>query len=259
MPDGKSIISGWSDGKIRSFTPQTGRLIFAIENAHSVQFAGGSSSQGVSSILGYHADSPRIVSGGFTGEIRVWKLTKSCQILEKNLKEHKAKVTCIEMICGDTICDTTIRRCVSSSNDGSCIVWDITAGTRLVCVFESTNFRSVAFSLDGGSQFVAIGTDGKIYYYDTFNGELLRELMVDDGTSLECMNLMCNEKFVIGKSDGSLVMYDYDQGSIECSGKWIGGDITAVGAVCLSSGVSSAVVVVTGSADGALNFWSTTV
>jgi hypothetical protein len=35
MPDGKAIISGWADGKIRAFTPQTGKLKFEIVNAHN--------------------------------------------------------------------------------------------------------------------------------------------------------------------------------------------------------------------------------
>lgn len=34
-PDGKSIITAWNDGIIRSFTPLTGKLIFAIYNAHN--------------------------------------------------------------------------------------------------------------------------------------------------------------------------------------------------------------------------------
>lgn len=33
--DGKSIISAWNDGIIRSFTPLTGRLQYAIMNAHN--------------------------------------------------------------------------------------------------------------------------------------------------------------------------------------------------------------------------------
>ena len=34
MGDGKSIISGWSDGKIRAFYPQSGKLMYAINDAH---------------------------------------------------------------------------------------------------------------------------------------------------------------------------------------------------------------------------------
>lgn len=33
--DGKSIVSAWNDGVIRAFTPLTGKLIYAIPNAHN--------------------------------------------------------------------------------------------------------------------------------------------------------------------------------------------------------------------------------
>lgn len=34
MNDGKSIISGWNDGKIRAFLPQSGKLMYVISDAH---------------------------------------------------------------------------------------------------------------------------------------------------------------------------------------------------------------------------------
>ena len=34
MNDGKSILSGWNDGKIRSFYPQSGKLMYLINDAH---------------------------------------------------------------------------------------------------------------------------------------------------------------------------------------------------------------------------------
>eukprot|EP00484_Ammonia_sp_Unknown_P003176 CAMPEP_0197072402 /NCGR_PEP_ID=MMETSP1384-20130603/210079_1 /TAXON_ID=29189 /ORGANISM="Ammonia sp." /LENGTH=454 /DNA_ID=CAMNT_0042511219 /DNA_START=52 /DNA_END=1413 /DNA_ORIENTATION=- len=38
--DGKSIISGWNDGKVRAFYPETGRLMYVIHDCHS-QVKGG--------------------------------------------------------------------------------------------------------------------------------------------------------------------------------------------------------------------------
>jgi hypothetical protein len=37
MPDGKSIITGWSDGKVRAFTPQKGKLLYIIKDAHALK------------------------------------------------------------------------------------------------------------------------------------------------------------------------------------------------------------------------------
>jgi len=36
MSDGKSIVSGWSDGNARAFTPQTGTLLYMIDGAHKL-------------------------------------------------------------------------------------------------------------------------------------------------------------------------------------------------------------------------------
>lgn len=66
MQDGKSIISGWNDGKIRAFLPQSGKLLYAITDAHIL---------GVSAIT-TTSDCSRIISGGSEGEVRVWKIGK---------------------------------------------------------------------------------------------------------------------------------------------------------------------------------------
>ena len=62
--DGKSILSGWNDGKIRSFLPQSGRLMYAINDAHN---------HGVTAIGGT-SDCQKIVSGGMEGEVRIWRI-----------------------------------------------------------------------------------------------------------------------------------------------------------------------------------------
>lgn len=33
--DGKTVLSGWNDGKIRAFLPQSGKLLFAVNDAHN--------------------------------------------------------------------------------------------------------------------------------------------------------------------------------------------------------------------------------
>lgn len=37
MPDGRSILTGWTDGKVRSFTPQSGKLLFIMKDVHSAR------------------------------------------------------------------------------------------------------------------------------------------------------------------------------------------------------------------------------
>jgi len=71
MQDGKSIISGWSDGKIRAFLPQSGKLLYVINDAHN---------HGCTSVTAT-TDGERIISGGAEGEIRIWRISKQTQVM----------------------------------------------------------------------------------------------------------------------------------------------------------------------------------
>ncbi|ELK31845.1 WD repeat-containing protein 16 [Myotis davidii] len=108
MRDGKSIISAWDDGKIRAFAPETGRLMYAINNAHRI---------GVTAIS-TTSDCKRIISGGGEGEVRVWQIGCQTQKLEEALKEHKSSVSCIRVKSNN-------EECVTASTDGTCIIWDL--------------------------------------------------------------------------------------------------------------------------------------
>ncbi|GFH24774.1 uncharacterized protein HaLaN_22628, partial [Haematococcus lacustris] len=55
--DGKSIVSGWSDGKIRGFAPQSGKLLYTINDAH----------QKAVTAIACTSDSNKIISGGEEG------------------------------------------------------------------------------------------------------------------------------------------------------------------------------------------------
>jgi WD40 repeat protein len=57
MPDGKLILSGWSDGRIRAFLPQSGKLLYGINDAHI---------KGVTAIKPNY-DCNKIISGGQGG------------------------------------------------------------------------------------------------------------------------------------------------------------------------------------------------
>lgn len=50
----------WNDGKIRAFTPETGRLMYVVEHAHSM---------GVTAVA-TTSDCKRIISGGGEGQVK---------------------------------------------------------------------------------------------------------------------------------------------------------------------------------------------
>lgn len=76
--------SGWDDGKIRAFTPESGSLMYQIENAHK---------SGVTAIA-TAGDQKHIISGGGEGEVRVWEVSGTGKKgsmtgkLKGSIKEH---------------------------------------------------------------------------------------------------------------------------------------------------------------------------
>ncbi len=91
--DGSSVITGWSDGKIRAFGPQSGRLQYTINDAHQ---------NGVTALAVTDEDNTegdfRIISGGGDGQVRIWKITRYTQNLEIAMKEHKGTPSVLKLI-----------------------------------------------------------------------------------------------------------------------------------------------------------------
>ena len=118
MRDGKSIYSGWHDGKIRTFLPQSGKLLYCINEARI----------NVVTVITATNDCRKIVSGGMNGEIRIWRIIPYQQKMEASLKEHRARFWNI-------IINSRNDKAFSASSDGSCIEWDISNYTRVSCLF----------------------------------------------------------------------------------------------------------------------------
>jgi len=74
--------------------------------------------------------------------------------MEGSLKEHRGRVSDIKINKADT-------QAVSSSYDGSCIIWDIINNTRVMCLFESTMFKRVLYH-SYNSQVPTTGSNTKI-------------------------------------------------------------------------------------------------
>ena len=76
LQNGQSIISGWSDGKIRAFGPQSAKLLYTIHDAH----------QGAVTAISGTPDSTRIISGGEEGMVRMWAIHPHSQVMEASMK-----------------------------------------------------------------------------------------------------------------------------------------------------------------------------
>ncbi|KAG2446088.1 hypothetical protein HXX76_000688 [Chlamydomonas incerta] len=210
--DGSAILSGWSDGKIRAFGPQSGKIIFTINDAH----------QKAVTAIASTADSSRILSGGEEGMVRVWRIGRTSQTLEASMKDHKGSVNCIRIKgSGD--------ECVSASSDGSCILWDLHTFKRRTSLFANTFFKSVVYHPDE-SQLVTAGTDRKITYWDAYDGNAIR---IIDGSDLDEVNALAvdrdGEALVSGGGDKLVKLWGYDEGHCYFVGVAHSGAITGVG------------------------------
>ena len=213
-PSGGTLISGWNDGKIRAFYPETGRLKFVIPDAHTDR---------VTSLVVCGSDnvSPwKLVSGGAEGRVRVWNISSSHQALVASLKEHRGAVNCLRI-------NRDATQCISASADGSCIVWDLERYVRIMAFFEPNVFESVLYHPDE-SQMLTCGTNHKITYWDATDGQAIRviEGAEDMMTSLDVEST--GEFFVSAAADKILKVWHYDDGIPVAYGRGHSGKIKAV-------------------------------
>ena len=194
--DGKLIISGWSDGKIRAFGPQTGRSVWSITDAHP---------KGVRAVA-CTSDSKYVISGGRDGAVRVWSLGPESQTLIASMKEHKGAVNRI------AVRYSADDECVTAAADGTCVVWDLTTMKRRLALQSNCDFKSVCYHPDD-SQLVTVGSDRKITYWDTFDGQPIRVL---DGSENHGMTSVATDGqgtlMVVGAEDKQVKIFKYDEG-----------------------------------------------
>ena len=229
-PDGKAIISGWADGKVRAFTPQTGRPLWTIEDAHP---------GGVTALV-MTSDGKRLVSGGEGGHVRVWSVERSVQRMLSSMKEHQQRVNAI-------VLDGSDEQCISASNDGSCIVWSLTRYARLSCLFSPTQFKSLCYHPEF-AQLLTSGSDRKLMYWDVVSGEAIR-VMEGGGATVTSVDVSNDgEVFVSGGEDRLVRVWEYDRGVSAWVGTGHAGVITHVrlspdGETIVSAGDEGAVLV----------------
>ncbi|XP_028829346.1 cilia- and flagella-associated protein 52 isoform X2 [Denticeps clupeoides] len=232
MQDGRSIFSAWNDGKIRIFTPETGRLILIIHNAHSM---------GVTAIAGTR-DCRRIISGGGEGQIRVWEILQRSYRLVETMKEHKASVNAIKIKSND-------KECVTASSDGACIIWDLVRFVRNQMVLANTLFRGVCYHPEE-FQIITCGTDRKIGYWEVYDGSAIIELEGSLSGAINGMHVSHDgNHFVTGGDEKLLKVWNYMKGTVSNIGTGHSGSITAIKICCNNKHIIST------SADGAVLRW----
>uniref|UniRef100_A0A8B9LUC0 Cilia- and flagella-associated protein 52 n=1 Tax=Astyanax mexicanus TaxID=7994 RepID=A0A8B9LUC0_ASTMX len=230
--DGHSIYSAWNDGKIRMFTPESGRLKLIIHNAHSL---------GVTAIAS-GKDSNRLISGGGEGQVRVWEIMQDSYRLVASMKEHKASVNAIKI-------KSNGQECVTASSDGACIIWDLVRFVRNQMVLANTQFQTVCYHPEE-YQIITSGTDRKIGYWEVFDGSAIRELYGSLTGAINSMDISQEgEHFVTGGDEKLIKVWHYTDGDVTHVGVGHSSSISSI-RICPNSKV-----IISTSTDGAILRW----
>ncbi|XP_030317742.1 cilia- and flagella-associated protein 52 [Calypte anna] len=231
--DGDSIVSGWSDGKIRAFTPRAGRLLYEIQDAHSM---------GVTAIAAT-SDCRHLVSGGGEGQVRIWDVADKMRRLVEILKEHTAAVSCIKIKKND-------QECVTASLDGTCAIWDIVRYVRKQVFQVKTSFKCVCYYPEE-YQIITGGTDRKVGFWEVVDGSAVRDVEGSSSGSINGMDITLDgTRFVTGGDDQLVKLWDYQEAAVTHVGVGHSGKITRVK---ISPGNKYIVSV---SSDGAILIWN---
>ncbi|XP_043464838.1 cilia- and flagella-associated protein 52-like isoform X1 [Leptopilina heterotoma] len=230
--DGKMIISAWNDGVIRAFAPQSGRLLFAIHNAHL---------KSVSAVV-ITKNGKKIVSAGCDGQIRIWDVKPDVQRLVCILKEHRGPVTSLHISKNDD-------QVISSSVDGTCIIWDIVQCTRKKVLMGNTMYMAACFT-PNSVQVLTCGTDRLIGYWETLTASLIREVEGSGVGALNCVDISADcRHFVTGSNDSIVKLWHYQNAEITHIG---------LGHAAIITGIKfspDGKYIVSVSADGAIIIW----
>ncbi|KAK6624062.1 hypothetical protein RUM44_010920 [Polyplax serrata] len=208
--NGKGIVSSWNDGTIRGFTPETGKLMYIIHNAHN---------KGVSA-LNITKDGMKIVSGGGEGQVRVWDIKPDVQTLRAVLQEHKGPVSALHI-------NHANDEAASASSDGSCIIWDIIRCVRKNIIFANTLFMAVRYH-PSDCQILTTGTNRKIAYWETYDGSLIRDIEGSTAAGLNTLDISADGQYVVsGGNDQMVKLWKYQEGLTTHVGLGHAGIITA--------------------------------
>ncbi|GIQ85215.1 hypothetical protein KIPB_006851 [Kipferlia bialata] len=195
-PDGRQILSGWSDGTIRSFGPQSGKLLFAIPEAH----------QGGINCLAMATDSVTLFSGGRDGLLKRWRVTPTSQQLQQVYPEHRGAINSLALTADGV-------EVMSAGSDGSVLTWNVQEAVREVAIRDSTSFVNAVYGADE-AHVVTAGSNGMLSWWGATSGSAIRRLDVSEATPLSALCISENT-LLVGTDDGLVRAIDYDSGEAE--------------------------------------------
>lgn len=209
--DGTSIITGWNDSNVRTYTPQTGSPLWLINHAHQ---------RGVTGVV-TTPDDRFLVTGGEEGQVRIWSLCPYQLTPIAIMKEHIGPVTGLRM-------KSDGEQVASSSGDGSVIIWCMKKYIRLALILQDTLFLDVAWH-PSTCQLLAVSHNHKLCYFEAFDGSTIREVVASETDPVQAVDVSpCGLYVVTGGQDRLVKLWSYNEAKLLRKGCLHSAEITRV-------------------------------
>ncbi|KAJ0408059.1 hypothetical protein ATCC90586_003694 [Pythium insidiosum] len=194
------LLSGWTDGCIRSHSSETGALVWSIDNAHT---------GGVTAVVLSHNER-FIVSAGVGGEVRVWDIRKRDMV--SHLKEHSMAVTSLALFKDDL-------HVISCSRDRSILCWDLRNERRLTSHIQRMGgINTVALSANQ-RLVLSAGQEKRISYWDLRIDAPVHVIQKAHEEEATCIAVAHNlEVFATGGNDRVVKLWDFHSGALLVDG-----------------------------------------
>ncbi|KAG6977069.1 hypothetical protein JG688_00000722 [Phytophthora aleatoria] len=204
------LISGWTDGCIRSHSSDSGEFAWSIDNAHT---------GGVTALVLSH-NQRFIVSAGVGGEVRVWDIRK--RDLVSHLKEHSMTVTSLALYRDDL-------HVISCSRDRSLLCWDLRNERRISSHIQRMGgINTVALSADQ-RLVLSAGQEKRISCWDLRIDTPVTVIQKAHDEEATCIAVAHNlEMFATGGNDRLVKLWDFNTNQLIMDGVGHSGNVRGV-------------------------------
>jgi WD40 repeat protein len=232
-PDGKSIISGYSDHHLRRWNAETGQIISQPWIGHTEKIRS----------VAFSPDGNRIASGSGDNTIRIWDSNGN---LLQSLTGHQKVVSSVAFSLDG-------NRIVSGSGDNTIRIWDANTGQLLKIFSDRKNVvNSVVFSPDG-KRIASGSSDNTVRVWDTNTGKSIGQPFVGHNNAIFAVAFSPDGKRIAsGSLDNTVRVWDANTGK-SIGQSFVGHDNVVNSVVFSPDGKRIA----SGSSDNTLRIWDT--